>query len=207
MMDLPVYDAVEIQVAIDVAAVTTGVARIPPGIYVATAPVRLTSNVKLIFDPAAILRRKFATNEATLWQAEPGTKIVNVSVSGGRIDNADANGSTYPGPQISLYGDNVAISEMQVLNFHSLPGTRGFGGNGINITGNYVRTTGMGEIAGELPLYGTVQFPYATGSIYYDVPQLGRLTLQLQRTYYIEQIVPGNNFGANLVTIAWTHAF
>jgi hypothetical protein len=78
---------------------------------------------------------------------------------------------------------------------------------GINITGNYVRTTGMGEIAGELPLYGPVKFPYATGSIYYDVPQLGRLTLQLQRTYYIEQIVPGNNFGANLVTIAWTHAF
>ena len=78
---------------------------------------------------------------------------------------------------------------------------------GINITGNYVRTTGMGEIAGELPLYGPMKFPYATGSIYYDVPQLGRLTLQLQRTYYIEQIVPGNNFGANLVTIAWTHAF
>ena len=78
---------------------------------------------------------------------------------------------------------------------------------GINITGNYVRTTGMGEIAGELPLYGPMKFPYATGSIYYDIPQLGRLTLQLQRTYYIEQIVPGNNFGANLVTIAWTHAF
>jgi hypothetical protein len=78
---------------------------------------------------------------------------------------------------------------------------------GINITGNYVRTTGMGEIAGELPLYGPMKFPYATGSIYYDVPQMGRLTLQLQRTYYVEQIVPGNNFGANLVTIAWTHAF
>jgi hypothetical protein len=78
---------------------------------------------------------------------------------------------------------------------------------GINITGNYVRTTGMGEIAGELPLYGPMKFPYATGSIYYDVPQLGRLTLQLQRTYYVEQIVPGNNFGANLVTIAWTRGF
>ncbi len=78
---------------------------------------------------------------------------------------------------------------------------------GINITGNYVRTTGLGQIAGELPLYGPMKFPYATGSIYYDVPQLGRLTLQLQRTYYIEQIVPGNNFSANLVTIAWTRGF
>jgi hypothetical protein len=78
---------------------------------------------------------------------------------------------------------------------------------GISITGNYVRTTGMGEIAGELPLYGPMKFPYATGSIYYDVPQIGRVTLQLQRTYYVEQIVPGNNFGANLVTIAWTRAF
>ena len=47
----------------------------------------------------------------------------------------------------------------------------------------------------------------AAGSIYYDVPQLGRLTVQVQRTYYIEQIVPGNNFGANLVTIAWTRGF
>lgn len=78
---------------------------------------------------------------------------------------------------------------------------------GINITGNYVRSTGLGQIAGELPLYGPVKFPYATGSIYYDVPQLGRLTLQLQRTYYLEQIVPGNNFSANLVTIAWTRGF
>jgi hypothetical protein len=78
---------------------------------------------------------------------------------------------------------------------------------GISITGNYVRSTGLGEIAGELPLYGPMKFPYATGSIYYDIPQLGRLAVQLQRTYYLEQIVPGNNFGANLVTIAWTRGF
>jgi hypothetical protein len=77
----------------------------------------------------------------------------------------------------------------------------------INFTGNYVRSTGLGEIAGEPPLYGPMSFPYATGSIYYDVPQLGRLTLELQRAYYIEQIVPGNNFGAKLLTIAWTRSF
>jgi hypothetical protein len=80
-------------------------------------------------------------------------------------------------------------------------------GLGISFTGNYVRTTGQGQIAGELPLYGPMKFPYATGSIYYDFPRLGRVTLELQRTYYIEQIVPGNNFGAKLLTVAWTHGF
>jgi hypothetical protein len=78
---------------------------------------------------------------------------------------------------------------------------------GISFTGNYVRSTGLGTIAGEAPLYGPMSFPYATGSIYYDFPRLGRLTAQLQRTYYIEQIVPGNNFSANLLTIAWTRSY
>ena len=78
---------------------------------------------------------------------------------------------------------------------------------GINFTGNYVRSTGMGELQGELPISGPLSFPYATGSIYYDFPLIGRLTVQLQRTYYIEQIVPGNNFGAKLLMIAWTRGF
>jgi hypothetical protein len=77
----------------------------------------------------------------------------------------------------------------------------------INFSGNYVRATGVGEIAGEAPLYGPMSFPYATGSIHYDFPRLGRLAVELQRTYYIEQIVPGNNFGAKLLTIAWTRSF
>src|SRR5215471_9666565 len=100
MIDLPVYSAVEIQNAIVTAEITTGVAQIPAGIYVATEPVRLMSNVRLVFDPAAILRRKFDTNEATLSQFDSQAKIVNVSVSGGRIDNA----AEHPGPQISFYG-------------------------------------------------------------------------------------------------------
>lgn len=78
---------------------------------------------------------------------------------------------------------------------------------GASFTGNYVRSTGFGEIAGETPLYGPMSFPYATGSVYYDFPRLGRLTVQLQRTYYIEEIVPGNNFGAKLLTLAWTKSF
>jgi len=30
----------------------------------------------------------------------------------------------------------------------------------INFTGNYVRSTGLGEVAGEAPLYGPKSFPY-----------------------------------------------
>jgi len=78
---------------------------------------------------------------------------------------------------------------------------------GVSFTGNYVRATGVGEIAGEAPLYGPMKFPYATGSLFYDFPRLGRLTVELQRTYYIEEIVPGNNFGAKLLTLAWTKSF
>ena len=78
---------------------------------------------------------------------------------------------------------------------------------GITFTGNFVRSTGFGEIAGEPPLYGPMTFPYATGSIYYDVPRVGRWAVQLQRTYYIDQIVTSNNFGAKLLTILYTRNF
>jgi hypothetical protein len=70
-----------------------------------------------------------------------------------------------------------------------------------------VRATGMGEIAGEAPLYGPISFPYASGSVTYDFPAFGRLMVQAQRTYYTEQLVTGNNFSANLLTIAWTRSF
>ncbi len=78
---------------------------------------------------------------------------------------------------------------------------------GITFTGNFVRSTGFGEIAGEKPLYGPMTFPYTTGTIYYDVPRVGRWTLQLQRTYYVEQIVTSNNFGAKLLSILYTRNF
>jgi len=38
----------------------------------------------------------------------------------------------------------------------------------ISFAGNFVRTTGSGEIYGEAPLYGPMSFPYATGSVHYD---------------------------------------
>jgi hypothetical protein len=78
---------------------------------------------------------------------------------------------------------------------------------GVSFSGNFVRTTGVGDIFGEAPLYGPMSFPYATGLVYYDLPAIGRLSVQLQRTYYSEEIVPANNFSANLLTIGWTKTF
>ncbi len=78
---------------------------------------------------------------------------------------------------------------------------------GVSFAGNYIRATGRGEISGERPLYGPMTYPYGTGTIYYEFPTLGRLSIDLQRTYYIEEIVTGDNFSANLLAIRWTRSF
>ncbi|HUY14003.1 MAG TPA: hypothetical protein VMX16_10310 [Terriglobia bacterium] len=78
---------------------------------------------------------------------------------------------------------------------------------GIELTGNYDRTTGLGMNSGEAPAYGPLTWPLVTGTVYFDFPKAGRLSVNLQRTYYIEQIVTGNNFQANLLTISWTRTF
>ena len=77
----------------------------------------------------------------------------------------------------------------------------------LEFSGNYVRVTGLGQVQGEAPLYGPMKFPYAAGSLSYDVPQVGKLIVQLQRAYYTEQIVPGNNFSSNILLIAWKRSF
>ena len=82
--------------------------------------------------------------------------------------------------------------------------TRNFG---INFTGNFVRTTGLGTLVGELPYSGPMTWPMATGSIYYDFPKVGRLSVDLQRTYYLEEIIRGNDFRGNLLMIRWTKDF
>jgi hypothetical protein len=81
---------------------------------------------------------------------------------------------------------------------------------GIRFTGNFDRTTGVGEINGEVPeapAYGPLTWPLATGTVYFDIPRAGRLSLDLQRSYYIQQIFAGNNFSANLLTVRWTRNF
>jgi hypothetical protein len=77
----------------------------------------------------------------------------------------------------------------------------------LNLSGNYLRTTGVGEISGEPPISGPIRWPFATGTASYDFPHVGRLSLDLQRTYYIEEILKADNFNANLLTIRWTKEF
>jgi hypothetical protein len=78
---------------------------------------------------------------------------------------------------------------------------------GIRFTGNFVRTTGVGEESGINPVYGPLTYPYGTGTVYFNLPRAGRLSVDLQRTYYIQEIITGNNFAANMLTIRWTRSF
>ena len=78
---------------------------------------------------------------------------------------------------------------------------------GLRLTGNYDRTTGLGLISGEPPAYGPLRWPLVTGTVYFDFPKAGRLSVDLQRTYYIEEIVTANNFSANLLMIRWARSF
>jgi len=77
----------------------------------------------------------------------------------------------------------------------------------VRASASFDRLTGRGEIVGEPPAYGPLTWPLGTATFYFDVPRAGRVSLDLQRTYYIEEIVPANNFSANLLTIRFTRGF
>jgi hypothetical protein len=77
----------------------------------------------------------------------------------------------------------------------------------IRLSGNYDRTTGVGEISGEPPTFGPLRFPLMTGTLGYDFGRPGRLSIDLQRAYYIEEIMRGDNFNANILGIRWTKDF
>jgi hypothetical protein len=93
---------------------------------------------------------------------------------------------------------------------------------GANITGNFVRTTGFSQITGEPATSGPLIWPMITGTFWAEFPKAGRLSLDLQRTYYAEEImqqgyspttpaslapIHANDFSANLLTIRWTKDF
>jgi hypothetical protein len=75
------------------------------------------------------------------------------------------------------------------------------------LSGNFDRSSGVGQISGEPPAYGPLTWPLVTGTVAYSFPQAGKLSIDLQRTYYVQQIVTVNNFSANLLTIRWTRSF
>jgi hypothetical protein len=78
---------------------------------------------------------------------------------------------------------------------------------GLRLTGNFDRSSGVGQLSGEPPAYGPMSWPIVTGSGYYTFPVAGRLSVDLQRTYYVQDLVPVNNFGANVLTVKWTRDF
>jgi len=78
---------------------------------------------------------------------------------------------------------------------------------GVNFSGDFVRTTGLSQISGEPPTFGPLRWPLATGTVWADVPKAGRLSIDVQRSYYSEDIVHADDFQANLLTIRWTKDF
>lgn len=80
---------------------------------------------------------------------------------------------------------------------------------GIRFTGNFVRTTGLGDEGGITPVYGPMKWPLGTGTVYFNFPKAGRLSVDLQRTYYAQELFPinANNFSANILMIRWTRDF
>jgi hypothetical protein len=80
---------------------------------------------------------------------------------------------------------------------------------GIRFTGNFVRTTGLGDEGGITPVYGPLKWPLGTGTVYFNFPKAGRLSVDLQRTYYAQELFPisANNFSANILMIRWTRDF
>ncbi len=110
-------------------------------------------------------------------------------------------------PGLSLYKDvtltDQSVDRLWQAGFRAVPVKNVT----VSFAGNYVRVNGQGIVLGSTPLYGPMTFPYASGSLTYDAKKAGKLTVQLQRTYYIEQIVPGNNFGAKILLISWTRSF
>jgi hypothetical protein len=77
----------------------------------------------------------------------------------------------------------------------------------ITATGNFLRTTGPDSIAGEPPLYGSLSFPYGTGSVSYDIPRAGKVSLELSRSRFEQEILSLNDFRAMLFTIRFAREF
>jgi len=73
----------------------------------------------------------------------------------------------------------------------------------LELAGNYVRTTGLGEISDEPPTFGPLRWPLVTGTVSLDAGRAGTLSIDLQRTYYIEEILQGDNFSANILGLRW----
>ena len=69
---------------------------------------------------------------------------------------------------------------------------------GLQLTGNFDRSTGLGQISGEPPAYGPLTWPLVTGTVYVEFPQGGALVRGsaahlLHRADHHRQQLPGES--------------
>jgi hypothetical protein len=50
-------------------------------------------------------------------------------------------------------------------------------------------------------------FPFGTVSVSYDVPRAGKVSLDVQRMHYFQDLLPRNDVRASLVTLRYTRGF
>ncbi len=77
----------------------------------------------------------------------------------------------------------------------------------IAATGNFDRTRGTDAIEGEPSLYGPSTFRYGTGSVSYDIPRVGRVSVDLQRASWLQELLPPNDFRSNILTVRYGRRF
>jgi hypothetical protein len=77
----------------------------------------------------------------------------------------------------------------------------------VTATGSYTRVRGTDSITGEPPLYGPMTFPYGTVSVSYDISRVGKVSLDVQRMHYFQDLLPLNDVRAALVTLRYTRGF
>ncbi|MBI4464572.1 MAG: hypothetical protein HY647_07700 [Acidobacteria bacterium] len=77
----------------------------------------------------------------------------------------------------------------------------------LAFTGQFIRSTGLGTITGETSPFGPLTWPSWNTEIAYAVPKAGRLVVNWQRSYYLEDLFRLTDFGSNAFTLRWEMSF
>lgn len=77
----------------------------------------------------------------------------------------------------------------------------------LGFTGQFIRSTGVGTIAGEPSIYGPLTWPAWSAEIGYNTKHLGRMVFAWQRSYYFEDLFRAADYSANGFTLRFERAF
>jgi len=77
----------------------------------------------------------------------------------------------------------------------------------IDLSGQFVRSTGLGTFTGEASNYGPLTWSGWNGELSYDVPRTGRFALGWQRSYYLENLNRATDYSANGFTLRFDRHF